>query len=269
VKYPSFNEQKKRDWIAIKRRMAYVSQTLPRWPGKVYDNLCYVASIYGHPLSEIDAYLDLLLKRYGLDKFKNATWDEISGGYKTRFEIVRALVSKPDVLILDEPLAYLDILSQQIVLRQLRQLARNRARPIGVIITSQQLYEIEAVADRLLVLDGGVTLFSDRIQDLSSIIDDLVVEFTFNGSMMEIKSKLMTHPNFVSMFASETGYIAVFKRRLAGANQIDGRADFSTILRILGEGQGELIYARDISKSCRLLFEPRMAERLNLTRRSH
>ena len=144
LSYRSFQEDgKKRDWIAIKRRMAYVSQTLPRWPGRVYDNLCYVASIYQHPLSEISIYLDLLLKRYGLDKFKDATWDELSGGYKTRFEIVRALVSKPDVIVLDEPLAYLDIISQQVVLRQLNQLAKNCARPIGIIITSQQLYEIE------------------------------------------------------------------------------------------------------------------------------
>jgi ABC-2 type transport system ATP-binding protein len=97
------------------------------------------------------------------------------------------LLSKPDKLILDEPLAYLDIISQQIVLRQLRQLARNRARPIGVIITSQQLYEIEMIADRLLVLDGGNTMFSGRVSDLSKLINDLVVEFNSTGEMTAIK----------------------------------------------------------------------------------
>src|SRR5262249_22653411 len=145
---------------------------------------------------------------------KDATWDEISGGYKTRFEIVRALLSKPDLLILDEPLAYLDILNQQVVLRQLRQLASNRARPIGIIITSQQLYEIEAIADRLLVLEGGNILFSDRIRKLSGLIDDLVVEFSSNGPMMAIKNKLASNPHFRSLIATETGYISVFRRGL-------------------------------------------------------
>jgi ABC-type multidrug transport system ATPase subunit len=264
VAYPSLSAgAAKPDWITTKRRIGYVSQTLPRWPGRVYDNLCYIASIYGHPLSEIDTYLDLLLKRYGLDKFKYSTWDELSGGYKTRFEIVRALVSKPDVLILDEPLAYLDILSQQVVLRQLRQLARSRARPMGIVVTSQQLYEIEAIADRLLVLEGGTTLFSGPVRALSTLIDDLVVEFTSNGPMMEIKSKLAATPHYRSLFATETGYIAVFKRGVPGERTID----FNDVLKILGwDCPGDMSYARDISNSCRILFEPRMAERLNAIR---
>lgn len=263
LSYPNFDKEGvPRDWVQIKRRIGYVSQTLPRWPGKVYDNLCYIASMYGHHLKEIDTYLDLLLNRYGLDKFKNATWDEIAGGYKTRFEIVRALLSNPDVLILDEPLAYLDILSQQVVLRQLRQLAKSRARPIGIIITSQQLYEIEAIADRLLVLEGGKTLFSDRVQGLSKLIDDLVVEFASDGSMMDIKAYLATIPHYRSLFATETGYIVVFERAVLQATSPSVRIDFNKVIGILGgdECPGTLSYARDISNSCRLLFEPRMSE---------
>jgi ABC-2 type transport system ATP-binding protein len=256
--YPSFeNSTKKRDWLSIKRRIGYVSQVLPQWPGKVYDNLCYVASIYGHSLNDISIFLDLLLKRYGLDKFRQSTWREISGGYRTRFEIARALVSAPDILILDEPLAYLDILSQQIVLRQIRQLVKNRVKPIGVIITSQQLYEIESVADRLLVLDGGNILFSDRIRSLSKLSDDLVVEFNSNGDMQKMKMTLMNKPHYVTLFATETGYIAVFKRTVSGETILD----FNGVLKILGqECPGRLSYARDISSSCRRLFEPRLVE---------
>jgi ABC-2 type transport system ATP-binding protein len=255
--YPSLADGKKElDWVAIKRHFGYVSQTLPRWPGKVYENLCYFASIYGHRLSEIDGFLDILLKRYGLDKFRNATWDEISGGYKTRFEIVRALLSKPDILVLDEPLAYLDILSQQVVLRQLRQLARNRARPMGIVVTSQQLYEIEAIADRLLVLDGGATLFSGPVRALSKLIDDLVVEFNSTGPMTDIKSALAANPRYSTLFSTETGYISVFKRRAPA----DPSIDLNEVLGILEACPGSLSYVRDISHSCRILFEPRMAE---------
>jgi ATPase subunit of ABC transporter with duplicated ATPase domains len=109
LRYPTLEHGiEGRNWEHIKRRIAYVSQTLPAWPGRVFDNLRYVASLYGHPRLSIDPFLNKLLQRYGLDKFKDATWDEISGGYRTRFELVRALVSNPDILLLDEPLAYLD-----------------------------------------------------------------------------------------------------------------------------------------------------------------
>jgi ABC-2 type transport system ATP-binding protein len=260
--YPSFEDgSRRRNWAQIKNRMAYVSQTLPRWPGRIYDNLAYVASMHGHRLADIDTYLDQLLKRYGLDKFRDQTWDEISGGYKTRFEIVRALVSDPDILILDEPLAYLDIISQQTVLRQLRQLARSKRRPIAIVITSQQLYEIEAIANRLLVLEGGTKLFSGNVKELSKLIDDLAIEFNSTGSIMEIKQVLSALPYFRSIFATETGYIAVF-RRCSEANSPGVRdVDFNSVVRILGQDcAGKLSYARDISNSCRVLFEPRIGD---------
>jgi ABC-2 type transport system ATP-binding protein len=268
--YPALEEGSgTRNWAHIKNRIAYVSQTLPRWPGRIYDNLCYVASMHGHPLREIDFYLDLLLKRYGLDRFRDYTWDEISGGYKTRFEIVRALVSSPDVLILDEPLAYLDIVSQQTVLRQLRQLVRSRARPMAIVVTSQQLYEIEAIADRLLVLEGGNTLFSGEVRALSNLIDDLAVEFSSTGQITEIKQVLSRLPFFKSVFATETGYIAVFRR----SSQVNGHGsndvDFNSVVKMLGEDcPGRLSYARDISNSCRVLFEPRMAQLITKYRAS-
>jgi ABC-type multidrug transport system ATPase subunit len=269
--YPAFEDgSRTRNWAKIKSRLAYVSQTLPRWPGRIYDNLCYVASMHGHRLSEIDTYLDLLLKRYGLDRFRQFTWDEISGGYKTRFEIVRALVSNPDILVLDEPLAYLDIISQQTVLRQLRQLARSRARPMAIVVTSQQLYEIEAIADRLLVLEGGNTRFSGKVKDLSKLIDDLAIEFSSTGDIMEIKQALSVFPYFRSIFATETGYIAVFRRSSMPNGNGEGThdVDFNAVVRILGrECPGKLSYARDISNSCRVLFEPRMTELIAMNRR--
>ena len=261
--YPALQEQSDRpNWAAIKRHIAYVSQALPRWPGRLIDNLQYVASIYGRSQQEIEQYLGLLLDRYDLDRFKNATWDEISGGYKTRFEIVRALLSNPDILILDEPLAYLDIISQQVVLRQLRQLAKIHKRPIGVIVTSQQLYEIESIADRLLVLDAGRTLFSGPVSRLSELIDDIVIEFGIVGTLLDVRQEVGRHPNCVILIATETGYIAVFKRSDKGPG-----ISFNVLLEYLARVTGNrLSYVRDISNSCRLLFEPTLVSWLNKRR---
>jgi ABC-type multidrug transport system ATPase subunit len=266
ISYPAFKEDpQKPNWIKIKQRIAYVSQTLPRWPGRLIDNLQYVASVYGRDWKDIDKHLDLLLQRYGLDRFKNAFWDEISGGYKTRFEIVRALLSNPDILVLDEPLAYLDIISQQLVLRQLRQLAKRHERPIGVIITSQQLYEIESIADRLLVLDTGQTLFSGPVSELARLIDDIVIEFSIVGNFVDVRQQVGKHPNCVILFATETGYIAVFRRTM----DVDSAPiNFNALLEFLAKvSRNRLSYVRDISNSCRLLFEPKMMSWLR-TRRS-
>lgn len=256
--YPSFGfdgPDKRKDWLKIKRRIAYVSQAPPSWPGLIYDNLFYTASVCGHRQSAIDAHLDILLKRYGLDRFRNARWNQLSAGYKTRFELVRALLSNPDIIILDEPLAYLDIITQELVLRQLHQLSRNRVRPIGIALTSQQLYEVERIADRLLVLDGGNTVFSGRVDELSTTIDCLVVEFVSNEEINSIKRRLGAAPNFRSLFASETGLIAIFAKNEQGR----GDRSFNDALQMItAEGSGQLKYVRDISASARLLFEPEL-----------
>jgi ABC-2 type transport system ATP-binding protein len=256
LRYPTLKAVDERpNWRRIKHRIAYVGQTLPWWPGRVFDNLRYVASLYGTPVASIDSFVELLLQRYGLDRFKDASWGEISGGYRTRFEIARALLSNPDILVLDEPLAFLDILSQQTVLRQLRQLAENRARPIGVIVTSQQLYEIEAIATRLIVIEGGKTLFSGPVSALADLIDDFIIEFRSTGRLTEMKTKLLRELEGRALIASETGYIAVFHKGDSAGT------DFNDIVELLGrQAPGKLSYARDISRSCRVLFEPRLAD---------
>ncbi len=91
------------------------------------------------------------LARYGLQEYQNAQWDEISGGYKIRFELARALVAQPKLLLLDEPLAYLDVITRQRFLIDLRAIASSLENPIPIVVTSQHLYEIEAIADQLVI----------------------------------------------------------------------------------------------------------------------
>jgi ABC-2 type transport system ATP-binding protein len=257
--FPAFEKSNsERDWKKIKLRIGYVSQILPVWPGKLYDNLCYSASVFGHPYAKIDEHLDLLLKRYGLDKFKDSKWSQLSGGYKARFEIARVLLSNPDVLILDEPLAYLDIITQQIVLRQLRQLSRSRSHPISIVLTSQQLYEIEAIADRLLVLDGGNILYSGKMTDLSNRIACVAIEFGTLDPLMTVRGRLEKLADFRTLFGTETGFIALFERP---QNSLSAEI-FARAAQALIGGGSQVSYIRDISGSSRLLFEPAIADEL-------
>jgi energy-coupling factor transporter ATP-binding protein EcfA2 len=71
-----------------------------------------------------------------------------------RFDLVIACLHRPKLLALDEPLANLDVVSQQFFLFDMRQLTQSANRT-AVIISSQHLYEMEAVADELIVLDAG------------------------------------------------------------------------------------------------------------------
>ncbi|MES2485356.1 MAG: ATP-binding cassette domain-containing protein, partial [Bacteroidota bacterium] len=92
----------------------------------------------------------------GLRKFRNHSWKSLSSGYKMRFELARMLLRKPKVLLIDEPLANLDILAQQTVLEDFKSIAKSPFRPIGIILSSQQLYEVEKTSDQVIFLKQGV-----------------------------------------------------------------------------------------------------------------
>jgi ABC-2 type transport system ATP-binding protein len=141
------------DWSAIKSKIGFVAQRSRRWQGTVRENLEYACALHNLVGDANLEWTNRLIARHGLAPFENRKWAELSSGYRLRFDLVLARLHRPKLLILDEPLATLDPLSQQSFLFDLRQLAHRQG--VAVIVTSQHLFEMEAVADEVLVLAGG------------------------------------------------------------------------------------------------------------------
>ena len=110
------------------------------------------AALYHLPRSvsrdRITTVLDLLKLQEYADK-KTGTY---SGGLKKRLDLAAGLLHQPDVLVLDEPTAGLDIESRYTVWEFLRQI---RSQGTTVLITSHYLEEIDALADRVAIIDRG------------------------------------------------------------------------------------------------------------------
>lgn len=159
---------KRLNWGKIKQAIGYVPQGAERWHGSLRANLNFVAAAYRKRGQDSKHLIDWVLARYDLGEHQYATWDQISGGYKTRFELARAMLSRPKLLVLDEPLAFLDVIARQRFLQDLRSIARSHAEPTAVIITSQHLYDVEAIADRMVLIDDGACTFSGSLEDLEA-----------------------------------------------------------------------------------------------------
>ena len=137
-----------------------VDQLPERWYGLLRHNLNHTAAAYGVLGRDNRELVDWYVHRYGLHEYADSTWDEDLRRLEIRFELVRALLCQPELLVLDEPLAYLDIVTQQLFLSDLRSIASSLEHPIPIVVTSQHLHEIEAVADRMVILDDGACLFA-------------------------------------------------------------------------------------------------------------
>ncbi len=165
IEYPSWNWESNFNYLFIKKKIAYVPQELPTWKGNLSHNLYFEAALRGVPKEEVEMRVNYILTRMGLLDYQDKTWAQLSGGYKLRFSLARALVWQPSLLVIDEPLAYLDIKTQIIVLNDIRDLAKSFKNPIAVLISSQHLREVEKIADNLVYLQRGKVIFNGKIND--------------------------------------------------------------------------------------------------------
>lgn len=121
------------------------------------------AAIYHIPRSQTAARIDRALSLLGLEEWADKRTGTYSGGLKKRLDLAAGLLHQPDVLVLDEPTVGLDIESRVIVWDFLRQL---RANGTTILITSHYLEEIDALADRVAIIDRGVVIASGTPSEL-------------------------------------------------------------------------------------------------------
>lgn len=219
---------KDKSYYSIKHQVAFIPQRIPRWYGLLKDNLHFSAAIAGVHAEENELMVDFMLERLGLGAYGNFTWNQISSGYRTRFEIARVLLQKPSLLILDEPLANLDINAQQTILTDLRFMAKSIKHPMGVVLSSQQLHEVEKIADNVLFIKRGSCLFQtkENTANVNSYVleletgserNDLLrilgenVNIQFNGGFYTITSTAYSAQEMLNKLVSSQVSITYFR----------------------------------------------------------
>ena len=169
-----------KDAYHLRTKLVYIPQRTDTWYGSMFENLQFTATNYGYKPEENELVVELIIARLGLRKFRNHSWKSLSSGYKMRFELARMLLRKPEILLIDEPLANLDILAQQTVLEDFRAIAKSPFRPIGIVLSSQQLYEVEKTSDQVIFLKQGKqkNLHEKALQENEVVVaNNLVIEF--------------------------------------------------------------------------------------------
>jgi ABC-2 type transport system ATP-binding protein len=121
------------------------------------------AAIYHLPTATIKSQIDRALTLLGLQDWADQKTGTYSGGLKKRLDLAAGLLHQPDVLVLDEPTVGLDIESRVVVWDFLRNLRDNGTT---VMITSHYLEEVDALADRVAIIDKGVVIATGTPSEL-------------------------------------------------------------------------------------------------------
>ena len=117
----------------------------------VIENLELIAGIYGQSRENSKKSARELSTRFGLDDVLGKKTKTLSGGMQRRLSIAMALISKPQILFIDEPTVGLDVLARRTLWASIRQLRKQ----VTIILTTHYLEEVEALADRIGVMTKG------------------------------------------------------------------------------------------------------------------
>ena len=182
---------------AVRQKLGYVAQEVAI--DKVLTGrelLKLQAALYHLPQDFIDERTNQLIEILGLQDYADQKTGTYSGGIRKRLDLAAGLLHQPEVLVLDEPTVGLDIESRMVVWEFLQAL---REAGTTVLITSHYLEEIDALADRLAIIDQGKVIAEGTPSDLKDKLGgDRVTlrirEFTSPSEANQAKDLLASLP---------------------------------------------------------------------------
>ena len=136
----------------------------------VYQVLTHQAGYYGMSLKDVKKNTDYYLQRLGLWDKRNEQGRNLSGGMKRRLMVAKALVNNPDLLILDEPTAGVDIELRRSLWEFLQEINNNGTT---IILTTHYLEEAEKLCKNISIIDHGEIV---RTSSMRSLLQELESE---------------------------------------------------------------------------------------------
>lgn len=150
----------------VKKQIGYLPENNPLYPEMyVREYLGFVASIYntGTPKKKL---IDNIIEVTGLIPEQKKKIGSLSKGYRQRVGLAQALIHNPGVLILDEATTGLD--PNQIV--EIRKLIKEAGKEKTVMLSTHIMQEVEAICDRVIIIDKGVIVANEEKSNIYSII---------------------------------------------------------------------------------------------------
>ena len=149
---------------AARQRLGYVAQEVALDKVLTGRELLQLQSaLYHIPGKLAKSRIDSVINSLGLQEYADQKTGTYSGGIRKRLDLAAGLLHKPDVLVLDEPTVGLDIESRVVMWDILRQL---RDSGTTVLLTSHYLEEVDALADRVAIIDKGVVIAAGTPSEL-------------------------------------------------------------------------------------------------------
>lgn len=154
---------------AEKRKLSVITQEYSMRQDMTVDEVMeYQGRLYFMKRKDRKKKADELLEFAGLTSFRKRTVRHLSGGMKRKVMICRALMTDPEILLLDEPTAGMDAIARRQMWDLIRRL--HHENNLTIVLTTHYIDEAQALCDRVALLDSGKL---DTVQTPQSLIEEL------------------------------------------------------------------------------------------------
>ena len=158
-----------------KKKIGYLPEANPLYLDMyVREYLAFIAGV--HEIIDAKKRIEEVIITVGLTPEAHKKTGQLSKGYKQRVGLAAALVHNPEVLILDEPTSGLD--PNQIV--EIRNVIKSLAKEKTILFSSHIMQEVEAICDRVIIINKGNIVADDRLSNLQqqhNSMQQVIVEF--------------------------------------------------------------------------------------------
>jgi len=174
--------------LGARRSLGYVPENVAIYPDlSVTQFLRFAAQAKGVAATAEKSEVDRVVASCGLEEVRHTLGAALSKGYRQRLGLAQALLHQPPLLILDEPTIGLD--PSQIV--EIRQLIKNLEGDHTVMLSSHILPEVSQLCDRVIIINRGQIVASDRPEHLSQQLGQGArVLLTVSGPTLEVEAAL-------------------------------------------------------------------------------
>ena len=169
-----------------KKKIGYLPEANPLYYDMfVREYLEFVGNV--HKVENLKPQIETVIATVGLQIEANKKIGQLSKGYKQRVGLAAALIHNPEVLILDEPTSGLD--PNQIV--EIREVIKELGKNKTVLFSSHIMQEVEAICDRVIIINKGNIVADDKLSNLQKITSDnhvVLVQFKENVPLATLQN---------------------------------------------------------------------------------
>ena len=164
------------DKISTKNRnISYVSQSFFTYDFmSVYNNIALPLKAQKIPIEEIDKRVNEVAKVLGIDYLLSRKPKILSGGQRQRVALARALVKRPDLYLFDEPFSNLDPLVRNELREEIKRIKKEFNT--AMIFVTHDVNDAVSLADRVLIMENGVFVKEETVENLKRNIKSYVFE---------------------------------------------------------------------------------------------